>query len=353
MNESVHDNTIGGAKMTTRKSGTSQGIGRGFTLIELLVAIIVIGTLVGLLIVGLNKASRFARQKAAQQTMSSLKAATTQFKAEFGFLPPLVYDGSDMGRNASQVQTESFSNAGPVYTDSFGRTLINVYQLGNADTRSFLRGDFLAPNGGNPDYRDPRYSKFSLSFYVAGALGEDVDGVEGPGMSKPLADGSWAGVGDVLGGGNKTFDAFMETGKSAARIERGYIDANEVAELEGTTPGDLTNRLAIVDANGKAYRYYRWLPNQNPTNTLELNIPAVLLDPVIHRDALGDLTIDVTDGDVKLRSATWAIVGAGQNKVFGTEDIDELRDLLRMSSTAGEAIVRREAASDNIVEVGE
>jgi hypothetical protein len=231
--------------------------------------------------------------------------------------------------------------------------LINVYQLGNADARAFLRGDFLTPSGGNPDYRDPRYSKFSLSFYIAGALGEDVDGIEGPGMSRPQADGSWAGVGDALGGGNKTFDAFMDTGKSSSRLERGYIDANEVAELGGTTPGNLTDRQALVDANGKAYRYYRWLPNQNPANTLELNIPAILLDPVIHRDALGDPTIDVTDGDVKLRGATWAIVGAGQNKVFGTEDIATLRDLLGMSSSASEAIVRREAAADNIVGVGE
>ena len=245
-----------------------------------------------------------------------------------------------------------------------GRSLINVYRLGyngppsNSDlgTRAFLR------RGGrvlSDPYIDPRYSKFSLSFYLVGALEKDVDGVEGPGMSRPLPDGAWAGVGDVLGGGNKTFEPFMETGRRSARIEREYFDAIEAAELGGSQPSDMRNRLALVDGNGNAYRYYRWLHDQNPSNTGQLNIPGVLIDPVLLFEATSDDTIDVTDGDVRLRGSSWAIVSAGQNGLFGTEEMSDILDKLKLPYDTGsitpaeEARARREAAADNVVEKGE
>jgi prepilin-type N-terminal cleavage/methylation domain-containing protein len=334
-----------------RARGTGGSVRSGFTLIELLIAVIVIGALMGLLIVGLRQAAKFARKSAQQQTVSGLKSATTNFKTEFGFLPPLVYDGEDMGRDSGDVQVESFSNSGPVYVDAQGRSLINVYQLGNDRARAFLRGEFL--DNSAPDYKDPRYSKFSLPFYLAGALDGEVDGVTGPGMSEPLADGAWAGVGDALGGANRTYEPLVETGKRSLRLEREYFDRAEADALGGGEPGSKTNRLALVDGKGKAYRYYRWLHDEDPSDTLGLNIPGVLLDPVLHRDAIDDPTIDVTGGDMALRSAGWAIVGAGQNGVFGDELIAELKSRLDVPGNMDEALVRREAASDNVVEVGE
>jgi len=342
------DKSEGGEGMRARRTTGSPRA--GFTIIELLVTVVVIGALMGLLIVGLRKAAQFATKSAQKQTLSGLKQATIQFRTEFGFLPPLVFDGVELGHG--DIQDESFSNVGPVYVDNFGRSLVNVYQLGNDTARAFLRGEELDPSG--PDYADARYSKFSLPIYLGGVLGADVDGVEGPGMSKPLPDGSWAGVGDALGGGNKRYEPFLEMGKSSLRIELGYTDDAEIVEHGGSNPGDdQPYRLALVDSKGKAYRYYRWLHDVNPTNTLELNIPAVLLDPVLHRDAFGDPTLDVTDGDAKLRSATWAIVSAGQNGLFGTEDIAYLRDRLSAAASTADALVRREAAADNVVEVGE
>ncbi len=330
----------------------------GFTLVELLVGLIVIAALMAMLIVGLTKAGQFARKAAAQQTLSSLKQSTISFENEVGFFPPLVYDGADMGSFDARTRG-AFSDSGPVYVDNFGRSLINVYRLGAGEGRDFLRGTFLSPSGGSPDYRDPRFSKFSLPFYLSGALGEDVDGVEGPGMSKPLPDGAWAGVGDVLGGGNTTYEPFMETGRSSARIEREYYDSVEATELDGSPPGDMRNRLALVDSNGKAYRYYRWLHDQNPANTLDLNIPGVLIDPVTHFEAMSDPTIDITNNDAKLRGASWAIVSAGQNGLFGTEEIGDILDKLKLPYDAGsitpieEARARREAAIDNVVGIGQ
>lgn len=355
----------GGAGMHGSATGR-----RGFTLIELLVGVIVMGALMGLLIVGLTRAGRFARQAASQQTLSGLKQATTQFKSEFGFVPPLVYDGEDMGSFDPESEGAVWST-GPVYdlADRFPEQYperdrffaANVYQLGRDETRDFLRGVDIADELDAPD---PRYSKFSLAFYLAGALESGADGVIGPGMSRPLPEGGWAGTGDPLGGSNRTYEPFLDTGKRSLRIEREYFDQAEADALAdggtGTEPGDMANRLALVDGNGKAYRYYRWLHGTleggqvvEPRNTLELNIPGVLLDPVLHEQARTDPTIDVTEGDVRLRGATWAIVSAGQNGLFGDEMLEELKARLNVPGSMDEAMIRREAASDNVLEVGE
>ncbi|MBX3324131.1 MAG: type II secretion system protein [Phycisphaeraceae bacterium] len=338
--------------MTNRHSRLKCGCEqRGFTLVELLVSIVVVAALMALLIVGLQAGGVFARKAATQQTLSALKQSVVQFETEFGFKVPLVFDGSEMG-SFSATARGAMNNSGPVYSGQFNRPFVNVYQMGSTQGRAFLRGTALNPTGGNPDYRDPRFSKFSLAFYIAGALGATIDGVEGLGMYAPAADGSWTGVGDSLGGKNRVYEPFMDTGRRAARIESAYFDDIEQQELGGTTPGSMANRSALVDGNGKAFRYYRWLHSDTVGSTLDLNIPGVLLDPVVHRDALGNNTIDVTEGNASLRSATWAIVSAGANKVFGTEPIALLRSELGLGPSVSEAEVRRRAASDNVVEVG-
>jgi hypothetical protein len=50
---------------------------------------------------------------------------------------------------------------------------------------------------------------------------------------------------------------------------------------------------------------------------------------------------------------TYAIVGAGPNQVFGDEDVTELRTKLGRPLNYPEASARKEAASDNVVEVGQ
>lgn len=322
---------------------------RAFTLMELLVAIVVIGVLIALLITGLNAAGKFARKAAAQQTISALQAATNQFKDQFRFLPPLVHDGADMGI-ADPVARGAFDDTGPVYQDRYGRSLVNVYKLGEQAGRDFLKGSTLPPN---QPYQDARYSKFSLPFYLMGALDASVDGVDGLGMVTPAADGSWVGVGDAMSTANKRFDPLMEGGQRSARIQPNYVDAAEIAELNGSNPTDLTNRSALVDASGRAYRYYRWLHEDTVQNTADLNIPAILLDPITVKDAQGNPTIDVTDGNAELRSATWAIVGAGPNGLFGTEEIGYLRSKMSLPGRMSEVRVRQEAASDNLVGVGQ
>lgn len=325
-----------------------RGRQRAFTLVEVLVTIIVIGTLLGLLITGLNHAGKLARKAAQRQTVASLKTATTQFESEFGFLPPLVYDGSEMG---SATGRGTFSNAGPVYTTG-NRTLVNVYRMGDANARAFLQRNGGWANVAQP-YVDSRYSKFTLPFYVMGALGQQVDGVEGLGMVAPKTDGSWAGVGDAMTNASKSYEPFMDGGKSSARINPNYNDAIESRELGGTDPGNLSSRFALVDSGGKAFRFYRWLHEDTVQTPADLNIPAALVDPVTLQNSLPNNTqIDVTDGNAELRAAKWAIVGAGADGLFGTERIEDLRDKLKLPSDMPEVQVRQRAMEDNLVEYG-
>lgn len=320
---------------------------RGFTLVELLVSIVVVGVLLGLLITGLNAAGLFARRSADQQTLNSIATATTQFETTFDFVPPLVYDGVEMGPG-SALMRGAFSNAGPVYTAG-PRRLVNVYKLGDASARSFLMGGSV--NAGNP-YADARYSKFSIPIYLMGSMPADVDGVEGPGMVTPARDGSWKGVGDAMTSGDQPFDPFMEGGRTSARLSPNYFDPMEAAELGGSTPSNMNNRDALVDRSGKAFRYYRWMHEDVVQEPGDLNIPAALVDPLILQASLSDSTVDVTEGDAELRGATWALLGAGGDGLFGTEEIATLRDRLNLPASMSEFQVRQKAMQDNLVRVG-
>ncbi len=359
------------------------GLGRrGFTIIEILIVIGIITVLVSLVVVGLSAARRAARAAGDSQAVSSLKMATDQFKTDHSFLPPLVYDGDPMGGsggNRAPRATRDAGGDGPVFDVTQGgvqRWLVSVWDPGARDDLQFLRqrdssGLPDASGVGQDAWSDPRYSKFALAYYLAGALPEYVDGIEGAGMLEPLASGGFRGVGAVVGRGRDRYDSYVDTGSPSVSIEDAYIEAGEADEHDGTNPmltdADNRFRLSITDRGGRAYRYYRW-EQGNTANLLsgdklvmtsgDLNIPAPLLDPTLRLEFLNDptTTTDLTGGDQQLRGAKYAIVSAGPNGVFGTETLDEIADALGRgvpSTDEGKAGLRREAWLDNTVGVGE
>lgn len=338
------------------KAEDSRNGRRAFTLVELLVSIVIIGVIMGLLITGLNAAGVFARKAASQQTVVAIENATTQFKTEFEFLPPLVYDGSDMGANATG--RGAFSNTGPVFDQTFGRTtrkVATVYRAGAPQTRLFLQGSEVAgASSFDAAYRDARYSKFSIPFYVMGALGEQVDGIEGPGMVEPAPDGSWVGVGDAMSASSKRFEPFMDGGRSSASVKPEYVDPVEAGVLGGAVPSGaaLSSRFALTDSNGVAFRYYRWIHEDNPQTTQDLNIPAILIDPLTLQSSFGNNSVDVTNGNSDLSGASWAIVGAGPDGLFGTEPVAVLREKVTGAGSLNEAQMRQKAMEDNLVRLG-
>lgn len=378
----------------------------GFSLTELLVVIMVIAVLVSLIIVAVNAVTGGTRRQAQQQTVTGMAQAVMQFQQTFGFPPPLVQDGIVGTGGAMDVvpavidRSGAFANGTPVQVVPSNTSLrvVVTYNPAYAPNRRFLEG--LDPEtSGAPDFTElseryspdadelawrranQRYSKYSLGYYLAGALPASVDGVEGPGMVRPLQDGTFEGVeaasADEFETGGATrardrYEPFFDADSRSAQIRRDYFDLDEYRENTGdlehevSAPSDETDwrHVAITDSNGIAYRYYRWQPLSTAygidvTATFQLNIPWILLDDAAMNRLAGAsneaeaAAIDLTAGNAELRGARWAIVGAGQDGLFGTEPIERLRN--EQGLPAGDLEdweIRALAKRDNVVEVG-
>lgn len=377
---------------------------RGFTLVEILLVIVIISIIAAVVLVAVNAAGTGGRRQAELATVQGMGLAVSQFEQQFGFPPPLVQDGLQTVGGAMTVdpvvidRANNTSSGEPIVIPTAAPQirLAAVYNPAYPANRRFLEG--LPQTGGAPSLAETisryevgtaawreanqRYSKYSLAYYLAGALPSAVDGVDGPGMVRPLADGTFQGViaGDNPGGALQTegrstsrdrFEAFFDADSGSASLVREYFDLDEYrenagdAELSVSDPVMQTDwrHAAIVDGNGKAYRYYRWEPLSDQygiatTATCQLNIPYVLLDDAALRQlidggASSAATIDVTGGNAAVRGASWAIVGAGPDGLFGTEPFEMLRDRLPTPEDGtSESAYRALAKSDNVVEVG-
>lgn len=414
---------------------------RAFTLIELLLTVLVIAVLMSILLVAVNFARVQARTAADGQTVAGLRASADLFRSEFGFQLPLVYDGgamNDLPGDAHKPERTVLdrSNGGIADVAQSGLEdpvvrgiavgnpgggnvqrldVLNVFSPAaanssathpsglNADAR-FLAGAELAASGSqgalgsgaSVRYVDTRYSKSSLAYLLLGAGPDGLDGFDGPGFADPLVDGSFKGVLSNQGTNRQTQvqqaqrgvnEPLFELKGDTAELRLQFVDELEYLEVTGRSAGtvpasELEWQQAIVDRNGRAFRYYAWEPDTAtaggaaatvsrvrsgtpspwghglPTVATEgdLNIPPVLYFAT--EDDSVSPSSDPTAGNAGLKGARWAIVGAGENGLFGTEPLDEMARKLGidLESTSPSAAfverVRREAAGDNIVEVG-
>lgn len=370
----------------------------GFTLIELLVVVAVILIIAGVLVAGLARTVGTARASTASRTIDALVLGVNQFKADFGFLPPLVHDGPAMATDSYEpigLPSPSSEPTWPAIERNFNGITIDQLAVWSSDDggspsdhlaySNFIRrragtgADAVRlPQGGlwDPDgaWDDRRYSKFALPYYLAGVGRRAIDGVEGPGMSRPLANGLFEGVlyrsvpGRGFGTTRDRTEPFVEAGRRSLRLVTGYLNRDDVAEHGAVAPpsADIPDSYAaFVDPWGRAYRYYRWEPGRFEFNrlvvetTLDLNIPPVLINPEVYgavrnSDAAAADT-DLTSGSAELRAARFAIVSAGENGVFGTEPVDLLAERLRepVPTTDGEIVrLRKLAWEDNLVGLG-
>jgi prepilin-type N-terminal cleavage/methylation domain-containing protein len=351
---------------TTRRSKAGAGAcARGFTIIELLVAIIVIAILMGLLIVVVREALRGSRRAGEQQTATGLQTGVGLFQNTFdNRLPPLVYDGAPIELVASlpRIPGSPGNGEGPVARAGGNVTVAALEAIYVDGGAQFLTGH-EAPGGGtypwlfDPDM-DPRYSKFSLPIYLGGVLGEDADGVPGPGMRLSYTNRR----GFALGGASQVREAMFQPSNDSA-VATSYVSLDEFKEHGADTGGALPtgagdpspDRTAYVNGAGVAFRYYRWEHSsdadvgQGVAPLAYLNIPQVLLDPETWDDP-AEPTGDAVSTD--LRSANYAVVGAGPNGLFGTEPLAEIRARLGIGAGVADEVVRRRAWQDNVVRVG-
>jgi len=320
------------ARQTTRSA---------FTIVEMLFAVAVIFLLMGLAIVGIRAATKTSRAVAERQTVLSLKMGVDQFKSEFGFFPHLVkdnWDGSGAGPLESAGDPDDPDAMRPV-----------VYSMSVADTnrtdRDYLRGQGIDPDSASA--ADRRYSDYSIAYYIVGALGEEVDGVSGPGFLAPRRDGSFTphrhgdSAADTHRVGRR-YDSFYDTSKGKASIA-------VVDEIKG--------RVELRGPSGTAYRYYRWLRGQPGSTDVDVEDSGDLNIPKLFGNPADDANPDVSPGDANpvLRDAEFAIVSSGPDGVFGdfgTEGRDAIVKKLNMSSTDSDVKIKQRARSDNVVEVG-
>ncbi len=386
-------------QVNSKRSQWTSGQRHGFTLMELMLTLAIIVTLLGFLASALGRASESARQTASQRSAEAIATAVQQFRVEFGFLPPLVHDGALVSvGNTDYIPVRPDGSPypdGPIEHQTGG-----VYDFGTLvvwskgyDFDFFRRraGDATdeveLPAGGswsiNSAWDDRRYSRYALAYYLTGALPRSVDGISGQGMTRPLENGGFANVGYPIGSTRDRFEPTLDLDRNGITVQTGYARPIELAEHDLAAPidnllasqvydlyadEDLDRLVALVDAFGTAFRYYRWEHGRYNENrqlviesSLDLNIPPLLLDPELLVEVMNDDSAnplpDLTNGNLKLRQARFAIVGAGADRLFGTEPIEYLITELNQRDPQGDPLliaqIRKLAMEDNVVAYGQ
>lgn len=333
--------------MQLRHTSRNRAVRSAFTLVELLMSILVIGVMLGMLIVGARAAIRFVRTQADRQAAISMRIGIIQFKQDMGFLVPLVRDQHYIATQRARVEITGAAG-------NYNR--IAVYDIAAPDPAGndyeavlFKRlgsGTTPPPGWGTlNDYYDTRWSNNSLAFYLVGALEEKlnspntdlvIDGKTGHGLFAANRDGTFKIPAQLAldpaakVGLPKIFDPYFVPNSSSTSI---WVDPSGV-------PGAAQD-VQIRDRNQVAFRYYTWLRDDSfrtdPDINKYLRVPLIVGDPV---------------ADTRLRTAKFAVVGAGPDGVFGDEAIDPLRIALGMTD-AGELQARKKAMEDNVVEFGD
>lgn len=360
---------------------------RAFTLIELLVSVAIVALIVALLLSGVSRVIQRAKSLSGQRAIDTLVLGVDQFESEFGFLPPLVHDGEVISQNMDDLRPAVSSGEtpvdGPVEEVSVGDIQYErLVVWSEGDDFNFFRrrsgsgsDDVELPQGGvwNDDraWSDVRYSKFSLPYYLGGIGGKRLDGVNGPGSARPQSNGLFVGVGYPVGSTRDRYDPVVDPDATSLKQTIGYFEAAEYPEHDGTAPAmpmPPDSHAAFVDPWGRAIRYYRWETGRLVDDrrlvvesTLDLNIPPVLLDPIVYAEGQNDPAnveddnIDLTSGNTELRGARYAIVSAGPDGLFGTEPIEDIARKLRRTVPTeldAKASLRAEAMEDNLVGLG-
>ena len=180
---------------------------RAFTIIELLVVVGIIVLLVGILIVGLSGAARTAQGAQTRALMSSIANALVRFKADVGYLPPVLGPGgtqaaAGFAQDLRTVPAPFANGTANQVREWFSPTSLATYLIGagnrNADGFGCV-GDPVFAAGSPPP----------------GARERPALGIKHPGR-----DGVW---GASLGSGTGAPGQFGRRATSALNGNQGYL----------------------------------------------------------------------------------------------------------------------------------
>lgn len=264
----------------------------GFTIIELSIVLLIIGIIASIAFVTFGRAIRTGREAGERMFLSSLGTAVQQYKQDNGSLPPLVIDNIDPAIELRIGSPLNRTTSQPLVRDA-----------------AYLRGE-TNPTG-------PRWSVFSLPYYLTGTLGTTEDGIDGAGYTKVLEDGTFSRKG-------RKIESLFDLGRDPARIRRNPTYENEAVLVDRWGKVSSTNTWLPLNT----IRYYRWepkfFPPSNPPNPRDgtvqnYNVPKILGVPPFTEE---------------MRSAGFAIVSKGPDGVLYDNAPNHFRNV------------------DNLVEVG-
>jgi type II secretory pathway pseudopilin PulG len=368
---------------TIRGKRGGRAFAPAFTMVEIMFAILILSLLLGLLITGVRMATKTSKSTVDHQTVNAIRVGASQFKQQFGFPMPIVRE-----RSVDPVPGQhTFITVG---TGASQRNIVCVYQPKDPDYVQELQGEELATlRGANPNnpFIDYRYSERSIPIYLVGQLdvpmypsqpnGPVIDGIRGPGLCKPLPDGTFAVPADLMHATGATapttartgatFDPFITiTGGAPKLMVDPYVNPSAARP----------ENVWVADRNGVAIRYYQWAPEATVSSLDDLNVPLIVgraFTPRTLPALRGYPPADTRDlaKNPAIKSATFAIVAAGADGFFGDEVNDPTapagdprRDAFdRMMIAAGFSAsdtdpndiirARVKVEADNIVEVGQ
>ncbi|CAN5718730.1 hypothetical protein BH11PLA1_BH11PLA1_11500 [soil metagenome] len=249
-------------KLKTSRAHPIRSRRRAFTLLEVVIVTVLMGLLMALVAVAVSSSIRTARKGADQLFLRSMAIGVEQFRADFGFLPPLVDDANPI-ITVAQVQRPRLQSQ-----DAQGNplTLAQLNDLYGTDATTV-----------------PRYSVYSLPFYLLGSLSKDIDGVDGAGFTTPQENGGFSRTG-------KAYAPLFDLGNNSERYRKGVAPNEE--------------RGFLLDRALQPIRFYTWTPRYYDATDPRAGTVSNYRTPFF----IGD-----PREDVKLRAGGFAIVSTGSD----------------------------------------
>lgn len=289
---------------------------RGFTLIELLVVVAIIVALLALGLAAGTTALTAAKRSSTERLLQSIQQGIEQFRADHGYLPPLLNPdalGSELGVLVSEAQPSAFSGTSqdPLkQVNYWSGVSLSAYLLGVGD----INGDE------------------KLEYNAASNEVNLDDGFNGPGLRSPGPDKSW-------GGALKRPQAVPVNPTEPpippqeGRVFGPYINFANVSKAlhqvkEEEEPADRLHRMKdtyqMLDRWGGVIRYYRHLPTgPRKTPTLD-NMPAELLSPEAAQEYVGS-TVDVLptiDMSLVDQRTEYVLLSPGPDGLYGDRETE-------------------------------